>query len=180
MENDDRDLDDVPESWEEASEKPYQALENKIEEAKMKSRQQLLQQQQQQCARLVWKLNLLSKIYLNFFYLFFSSSDHCMVDCRGTTVDTNPLQVAGTRTPAAPTFRILKRPDSAGDLEKFKDGINKNSSNQLRNKSSAGSGSGGSNSSTKSLEERATAYAQARERIFGVVDPVIHEDLPIQ
>jgi len=163
MENDDRDRDDVPESWEEASEKPYQALENKIEEAKLKSRQQLLmqqQQQQQQCA---------------------SSPDHgpCMADCRGTTVDANPLQGAGARTSGAPTFRILKRPDSAGDLEKFKDGVNKNSSNQLRTKTSTGPGSGG-NSSTKSLEERATAYAQARERIFGVVDPVIHEDLPIQ
>lgn len=47
MENDDRDRDDVPESWEEASEKPIQALESKIEEAKLKNRQQQQLQQQQ-------------------------------------------------------------------------------------------------------------------------------------
>lgn len=81
---------------------------------------------------------------------------------------------AGLRTPV---IRILKRPESAGDLEKFKDPKQKVSTNQP-NKQAPGLHTGGS--STKSLEERATAYAQARERIFGVHDPVIHEDLPIQ
>lgn len=165
MENDDRYA--VPDDWEEAEDDSAasQLLQQKIEEA---ARIKQLQQQ-----------SVDNNIDMN------------------NDQQTKMLMNSGN----VPVFKILKRPESSGELmitsiktlaapgsdksnsigeiepsnsstSREYGAVRQDATNDNRNDATAAN-------QARTLEERVMAYAQARERIFGVVDQGIHEELPI-
>lgn len=168
---------DVPDNWEEST---AESSSNKALEAKIIEQAKLKQKQQQQI-----EVNIQS-----------SSSE---MEC-GTfsPVDVQMAGQGGQVMSQTTQIRILKRPESSGELNRQQqqspvttqstvDETPSSYNNAAPTWQHSGNrkGSGRTNRAmnaigTKTLEERVTAYAQARERIFGVVDPTVHDDLPLQ
>jgi len=117
------------------------------------------------------------------FHLVFESINLILSEFRANIdgameVERSPVNSAG----GVGAIRILKRPESASNLTHNASASKNVEKEKVRQdheavqQMSSGFASGPAG---KSLQDRVTAYAEARQRIFGVIDPVIHEDLPL-